>query len=300
MDNYLVLAKTIMAKSAVDSLKKKINHFTEFSINDRDGSNLVPLSAVCSEYGTLYIFTKSRSKNSQLVLCDSRINSGDPIFLDICGNEPLALFGGHTYYASISSEGEVILINSNSIKNHLNSRIPYFSLPDGEKATSVAFCDQLLFALSSSGRVFSSPIQSQCCVLNFSSVNELANYEIVCVAGKVNCCLAVSKEGLTFAFGSNSSGMLGLGKETSKVSTFTKISSLSGHEIRAAYTGWGQSFFETREGKIFACGKRNENVYLPTETIIAGTKFSILGNRLGVVFFGGDPPPNTPNKRILI
>ena len=58
--------------------------------------------------------------------------------------------------------------------------------------------------------------------------------------------------------------------------------------------------FETREGKIFACGKRNENVYLPTETIIAGTKFSILGNRLGVVFFGGDPLPNTPNKRILI
>ena len=147
MDNYLVLAKTIMAKSAVDSLKKKINHFTEFSINDRDGSNLVPVSAVCSEYGTLYMFTKSSSKNSQLVLCDNRINSGDPIYLDICGNEPLSLFGGNTYVAAISSEGEVILINSDSIKNYLNSRIPSFSLPDGEKATSVSFYDKLLIAL---------------------------------------------------------------------------------------------------------------------------------------------------------
>lgn len=224
----------------------------------------------------------------------------------------MALFGGYTYTAAISSEGEVILFNSNSIKQWPNSRIASFSLPDGEKATSVAFCSQLIVALSSKGRVFSSPIQSQSSVLNFSSVNELANYEIVCVSGTYGFCLAVSKEGLAFAFGSNNDGQLGLGKETSSVSTFTKISSLSGHEIRAAYAGCAHSFFETREGKILACGtassgelflnggKRNDDVYSPTETIITGTKFCVLGLRLSAVFIGGDPPPNTPNMPIIM
>ncbi|KAK8854208.1 hypothetical protein M9Y10_016767 [Tritrichomonas musculus] len=87
--------------------KETISHFTEFSINDKDGSNLVPVSAVCSASYTLYKFTKSSSKCSQLVLCDSNINKGDPVFLDICGKEPLSLFGGYTYVAAISSEVEV-------------------------------------------------------------------------------------------------------------------------------------------------------------------------------------------------
>ncbi|KAK8854207.1 putative E3 ubiquitin-protein ligase herc4 [Tritrichomonas musculus] len=118
------------------------------------------------------------------------------------------------------------------------------------------------------------------------------------------------KEGLVFAFGTNGYGQLGLGKETEKVSTFTKISSLSGNEIRAVYAGLFHSFFETREGKILACGrdhngelflnggKRNEIVYLPTETTIQGAKFSILGDSFSAVFIGGDPPPNTPNMHI--
>ena len=93
------------------------------------------------------MFTKSSSKCSQLVLCDSNINKGDPVFLDICGKEPLSLFGGYTYVAAISSEVEVIFFNRSSIKHYPNSRIPSFSLPDGEKATNVSFYDKLLIAL---------------------------------------------------------------------------------------------------------------------------------------------------------
>ena len=53
-----------------DSLPKtEITEFTEFSIRDVNGHQLDPISAVCSYYGTLYMF--SSGSRRQLVLCDS-------------------------------------------------------------------------------------------------------------------------------------------------------------------------------------------------------------------------------------
>ena len=50
--------------------------------------------------------------------------------------------------AAISTEGEVIFINSYSVKNSPSSRIESTLLPNGEKATSVAYGFNRVIALS--------------------------------------------------------------------------------------------------------------------------------------------------------
>ena len=292
-----------------DSLPKtEITEFTEFSIRDVNGHQLDPISAVCSFYGTLYMF--SSGSRRQLVLCDSEINGGHPVFLDIGDEYPVSLFGGCYHSAAISNKGEVIFINRSSVENSPESKIKTVCLPDGEKAVSVACCNDSVVALSSNGRVFLSAVESGSSVLNFSTVSELSGQEIVWVSGTNEHFLAVSREGRVFGRGSNSYGQLGLGQQTSSISSFTEISSLKGHKIRAAYAGYSHSLFETREGKILACGwnclgslllssDTNENVYSPKETTITeSATFCIAGGSLSTVFIGGDPPPNTPNRLI--
>ena len=291
--------------------QKNINQFTEFCIKDSNGNNLSPVSAVCCQCGTLYMLSKSDGLGKkQLVLCDKGINNGKEVFLDIGDQEPVALFGGYYNAASINNKGEIIFINRESIINSPSSPISSFSLPEGEKASSVACCNDAIVVLSSSGRIFSSVIEKGSNVLKFSEVNELSSQEIVCVSGTYEHCICVSRKGRVFARGSNSHGQLGLGKETSSVSSFEEISSLSGLEIRAAYAGGRHSLFETREGKILSCGwnicgqlflsnGEGEIIYLPRETSITnGATFCIAGWSLSVIFIVGEPPPNTPNRRI--
>ena len=291
--------------------KTEISQFTEFSIKDDSGRQLAPISAVCIEYGTLYMFSKISGDGRQLVYCDFDIKGGDPVFLDIGDDDPVSFFGCYWHSPAISDKGEVIFINGYAVKNSPNSRIAAVSLPEGEKASSVACLEYSVFVLSSNGRVFSSKIESGSNVLRFSLVSELSGYEIVWVSGTYEHCLAVSKEGRVFGLGSNERGQFGLGEETKSVSSFTEISSLLGYEIRAAYAGYNHSLFETREGKILSCGSNEcgelllssgpskEKVYSPRETTITGgATFCIAGNCLSSVFVGGYPPRNTPNMRM--
>ncbi|KAK8871221.1 hypothetical protein M9Y10_009135 [Tritrichomonas musculus] len=100
------------------------------------------------------MFTKS---------CVKDINGGREVFLDTGNQEPVALFGGFYHAAAISSESEVIFINRDSVRNSPSSRIPSFSLPNSEKASSVACCSK-------------------------SVVVELSGKEIACVSGKHEHC----------------------------------------------------------------------------------------------------------------
>ena len=234
--------------------KTDISQFKEFSMNDSSGRPLAPVSAVCTRYSTLYMFTKSCGSGRQLVYCHCQINEGTPIFLDIGNHEPVSLFGGGSHTAAICTDGEVIFINGDSLRNQPSSPIPASSLPGGEKATMVAFLNNSVLALSSSGRVFASDFESGSCVLNFSEVSELSDKQIVWLSGTENHCFAVTSEGRVFGRGSNGDGRLGFGEGTSSVPSFTEISSLSSYKIRAAYAGSCHSLFETREGKILACG----------------------------------------------
>ena len=290
--------------------KTKLNEFTEFSIKDDNGNKLKAVSAVCCYFGTLYMVTKSSGIGRQLVYCDCELNGGNPVFLDIGNLEPVSLFGGCNHAAAICKNGEVLFFHHIAIKNSPKSRIAAVSLPGGEKALSVACCDNSVVVLGSSGRLFTSSIQHGNDKVQFSLVSELADEEIVCLSGTVDHFLAVSKEGRVFGRGSNDYGQLGLGEGTGQISTFTLISSLERFVIRAAYAGFCHSLFETVEGKILSCGHNGfgelllssgpgENIYFPKETTItSGATFCITGNCLNVVFTGIDPPPNSPNMRI--
>ena len=125
------------------------------------------------------MFSKSIGDGRQLVYCDYDIKGGDPVFLDIGDEEPVSLFGGNNHAAAISDKCEVIFINRYAVKKSPNSQIAAISLPDSEKASSVACLDVSVVVLSSNGRVFSSSIESGSSVIKFSPVSELIDYEIV-------------------------------------------------------------------------------------------------------------------------
>lgn len=292
------------------SLKKScLGQFTEFSIKDSNGHRLLPISAVCSDCGTLYMLSKSGGRGRQLAYCDWQINGGNPVFLDIGNEEPVALFGGCVHTAAITKKGEILFVNRHPIKKSTKSRIAPVSLPYGEKAVCVACCLNSIVALSSKGRVFESFVTERSNVLKFQAVRELAACEVRSVSGTKDHSFVVTKEGSVFGRGSNEYGQLGLGKEVKSVSSFTEISSLDGYRIREAYAGYHHSLFVTIEGKILSCGPNNfgqlllrngtkKNVYLPSETFITeGATFCIAGY-LSAVFIGSEPPPNTPNRRI--
>lgn len=153
-------------------------------------------------------------------------------------------------------------------------------------------------------------MESGSCVHNVSAVSELSGKKIVWLSGSCDHCLVVNSEGRVFGRGSNSNGKLGVDKGTSEISSFTEISSLSGHKTRAAYAGYQHSLFETYEGKVLACGCNNygelllkggpsSDVCSPTETMITGgATFCVAGDLMSAVFIDGKPPINTPNMPI--
>lgn len=58
----------------INSLPKSvINQFSELSMNDSSGSQLTPVSAACTQEGTLYMFTKSGGSGRQLVFINERL-----------------------------------------------------------------------------------------------------------------------------------------------------------------------------------------------------------------------------------
>lgn len=118
----------MMEESRITSslIKNEISHFTEFCERDNNGLPLKTVSAVCCSRYTLYMFTKSGENERQLVLCHQEINGGKEFFLDIVNHEPVALFGGSTHSAAINSEGDVIIINVDSVQNSPSSPITSF------------------------------------------------------------------------------------------------------------------------------------------------------------------------------
>ena len=61
--------------------KAVISQFSEFSVNDSSGRPLNPVSAVCTQFGTLYMLTKSCGSGRQLAYCGNAINDGTPAFI---------------------------------------------------------------------------------------------------------------------------------------------------------------------------------------------------------------------------
>lgn len=68
--------------------KEIIREFTEFFVVNYI---LNPISAVCYRSGTVYMFSNTQNK-IVLALCESEINEGSPILLDIGDQQPVALY----------------------------------------------------------------------------------------------------------------------------------------------------------------------------------------------------------------
>ena len=166
-----------------NSFKKETSRFTEFSIKDKKGHKLTPISIVCCFYGTLYMVQKGNDNGRQLVFCDSHVKKGEFIFLDIGDSKPVSLFGGCYHAAAICDKGEIIFINHDALIDSPDLPIEATFLPDGEKASMIACLSDFVVVLSTNGRVFSSTVEQGSKDLEFSLVSELNKYVIVWVSG---------------------------------------------------------------------------------------------------------------------
>lgn len=293
-----------------DSLPKEVlDHFTPFEIKDNQDRALVPKSEVCGESYSLYLLTNPDDPTkSILALSVSHTTSPNPEILNIGTLNPIALYGGNENAAAIDDQGHIIFIPTQSSKSTL---LKSCSLPANEKAIHVAICLKFVFALSSTGKVYSSSIPSNN-ELNFSKVKELDGIEIVDISASFDHCLAVSKNGKTFGFGSNEYGQLGLGRLKKEVKKFTEISSLKKFSVCKVFAGSNHSLFQIPGGQYLSCGSNSyghlaikdkpsrKNYYSPVETVVEkGTFFAFAGQFVSVFFTGESGiPKDSPNMTL--
>ena len=93
----------------------------EIIITDRDGYKCKVISAASSLMFSLFLVSQSDGTN-QLVY---NKNDGKPLFVNLRGRKPIAIFGGHNS-AAIDSDGAVIPITDDVFKSGAEA----FFLPD--------------------------------------------------------------------------------------------------------------------------------------------------------------------------
>lgn len=283
---------------------KKYATFTEFEIKDKQNRSCVPISVVFGcEYALFLVSNPENQSQSQLAFFQEYSNSFT--FLNTGELNPVAIFGGADHAAAITEDGGIIFIHDSVFED--NSPLPQEQVfLGGEKAISIACCDNFIIALSISGKVFRSQSSFK---LSFLEVYELKGIEIIGISGFDGHCFAVSKDKRVFVLGSNSSGALGLGQKEGNVSMFTEVKSLNKYKINAAYAGSAHSLFQTEEGKILACGDNKygqlftnapckEEICEPIETTInSGAAFCIASCNSSIAFID-TVPPNIANKAL--
>lgn len=286
--------------------REELHNFTEFRIQDSEGNRYFPVSAVCGSSYTLYLVSKTET-GEKLTLAYScgDSDSKTPTFLNVGDSNPLALFGGNQSSAAIDSTGKILFIPYNTKSD---VQINPISLPNDDKAINVAFADDYdVYAIGKSGKLYHSSENGK---LNFKQVDELNNFPIVSISAFNKNCLAVASDGRVFATGPNKCGQIGMGKDLKDSKRFTDISALHASSIKAAYAGCNYSLFQTKEGKILACGANDcgqlllssendkDNAYFPKSTVVEeGGLVCIAGYNTSAVFTG-IAPPNMPNKSI--
>lgn len=284
------------------------DHEKEFYLADSQGLPISILSAVCGNFYTLYLVTRQDGKHLGFV--HRAQNEGIPLFVNLNGRQPIAIFGGWETAAAILENGEIVVITETVFDSPLKP-VETHRLPKGEKAISVACCSKSIIALTKSGRVFIATLTWDNVLSHFKEIPELRSQNVVDISGTYKHFLVVTDDGKVFGQGDNLYGKLGFDKENEKIEKFTEIESLRAYKIVHAYAGDDHSLFQTESGKIIACGKNNfgqlllengpsdECVYSPVETSIEkGATFCIAGNCSSVVFIDACPPSNTPNIRI--
>lgn len=282
-----------------------IKESSTFEIFDSEGKSTTVLSAVCGIKYTLYLIQSNDLTKSIQLAYSNASNKQNPVFLNISGRNPVALFGGYSTSAAIDSNGEIIIIND-------ESSVQFFSLPNNEKSVQLACGSKYIFSLSSDGHVFMSHLKSDSNEFEpFIEVSELRKTNIIQIAGTHNHFFAISDDGIVYCRGHNSSGCLGAGRGIDKSKKFVQVTSLLNCKIKNAFAGLDHSLFQTKDGKIIACGNNcygelpltggpnDDDIFLPVDTdITSDASLCIAGEHLTVVFVGCEAPPNIPNKKV--
>lgn len=293
------------------SSKTKFKKESKIKIKDENGNSYKFLSAVCGEHYTLYQITSDDfSESSKLAYIYKDENCHKPLFINLKGRHIISLYGGTYLCAAIESEGGVIILDKNLFKQE-DTKIEPFFLPNNEKAVCMAFCGNMIIALSTNCKVFELSVLGDGTFTPFKEIKELVGKEIIGVNGTFAHCFAVSGNGKVYGRGSNEHGRLGMGPKLKTIEKFEEITPLKKHKIIAAYAGLTHSLFQTVEGKLLSCGTNafgelmlssgpsHDKQYYPVETSFTNVSYCIAGAAKSAVFVNCDPPPHNPNKRIL-
>ena len=288
-----------------------LSEMIKIDLYDNQGQKCHIISAVCGSCYTLYQFTSpdQRDKN-KLAYASSRIDNKSPLILEIGDSNVVSLFGGFDNAAAIDDDGSIIYVPP-TISKQKGYKINAVSLPDHEKAVSLACCKDYVFALGQSGRVFISQVGSP--NLKFEQqtriTEQLQDKEVIHISGSYSQCFAVTVDGYVFGFGTSYNGSIGIGTSTKRFDKFIEISILNGRGIKKAYAGSGHSLFQSIDGKVFACGENRfgqlglncdpslDPFEVVETTIEKGAMFCIAGLALSVFFIGFEPP-RCPNRRV--
>ena len=138
--------------------KKTIQNEKEVIIKNKDGHQLKFISAVCGVFYTLYLVQGENGGNNQLVFSYS--NNSKPLFLKTDNYNPKYLFGGRNTAIAVDGDGAIFVIN-HSVLNNPNDEIEAFFLPNDEKPTSIAICQDSVIIVGSKGGIYESSLNTK-------------------------------------------------------------------------------------------------------------------------------------------
>lgn len=262
-------------------------------------------SAVCGDDYTLYLCKPTPeidTKKRKFLVISTHRKSGEKVtVLNSEEHVPCAIYGGSCMCAAIDTTGTVMLVNTKSD----NASLSFVFLPGSEQAVKVAFQQDKLIALSSTGYLYECTVPDGADEADFSIISEVSTVMFSDVSGTHRHCIAVTTAGDVFVRGANEMGCLGL-KDHADKSVFTRVMKFQGN-IASASAGFDHSLFISREGKVYACGSnrngqmmiktkpRQDGYWVPMITGVANASFAIAGNGLSVAFINSRPPKNSPN-----
>lgn len=296
--------------------KNQLKMATEITVKDQKEQVYNIVSTVCGTNYTLFLIQRPANTNKPnevrpkyLAYTYYEKNQSQPLFPDLDGHEPVALYGGDNICAAIDSDGGVIIITPDIFDDP--DGVPLTAdLPDGERCACIACCNQFIIFLSTSGRIFGTFLDETNSWSKFVEVVELRGKKFVQISGTCQHCFAVTNTGRVYGIGSNEFGQLGLGNKAPKlVQKFTILDTIKQHKIKAAAAGVNHSLFLNEEGKVIACGKNDRGqlfigdlsqdcYHYPVETTIkGGCVYIIAGGFISLACMYGRPP-NCPNMPI--
>lgn len=132
--------------------KKDLFDWTEVIIHDQKGQPCKVISAVCENYGTLYLVSSQDGTSNSLYFAEAMFES---FFINIGNRNPKYLFGCSELAAAIDSEGGILFIMRLCRPENLIE--PAF-LPEGDNPIKVTFSNEFFYVLGSSGTVYKAKI----------------------------------------------------------------------------------------------------------------------------------------------